>query len=63
MGKINHDPSFMVYIELNHAPIPHPGLGIYNFSVLFHCYSSVLLRVTIYINKLHPQLIDQMNQF
>ena len=26
MGKINHDPSAMVYIELNHAPIPHPVL-------------------------------------
>ena len=25
MGKINHDPSVMVYIELNHALIPHPG--------------------------------------
>ena len=27
MGKINHDPSVMVYIELNHAPIPHPDFG------------------------------------
>ena len=25
-GKINHDPSVMVYIELNHVPIPHPVL-------------------------------------
>ena len=25
--ELNHDPSVMVYIELNHAPIPHPGSG------------------------------------
>ena len=24
MGKNNHDPIIMVYIELNHAPIPYP---------------------------------------
>ena len=28
MGKINHDLSVMVHIELNHAPIPHPEISL-----------------------------------
>ena len=25
MARINHEQTVIVYFELNHAPIPHPG--------------------------------------